>query len=125
MTDPKSNIVCLEQLCSQRLSQRRLILASNRGPIEYHLAKDGQLQARRGSGGVVTALTNLSKYIELSWIASAMGEGDRRVAREAEGKRIKLPSAELQKYLPQILWCVLQSPSLVPATLHVELLSDT
>jgi len=99
MTDPKTNVVCLEQLCSQRLSQRRLILASNRGPIEYHLAKDGQLQARRGSGGVVTALTNLSKYIELSWIASAMGEGDRRVAREAEGKRIKLPSADENLHL--------------------------
>ncbi len=89
-TSPQANEARLEELCRQRLSQRRLILASNRGPIEYHLTRDGQLEARRGSGGVVTALTSLSKYVDLGWIASAMGEGDRRAAREAQDGRIKL-----------------------------------
>ena len=83
----------LIELCSQRLSQRRLILASNRGPVEYYLTEDGQLRSRRGSGGVVTALSSLSKYVELDWIASAMGEGDRQVARRAQGGRFKVPSA--------------------------------
>ena len=81
----------LKKLCSQKLSQRRLILASNRGPIEYHLNEDGQLQGQRGSGGVVTALSSLSKYVELDWIASAMGEGDREVAQRAKGGRFKVP----------------------------------
>jgi len=70
----------LKELCQQRLSPRRLILASNRGPVEYYLTEDRQLGSRRGSGGVVTALTSLGKYVELDWIASTMGEGDRQAA---------------------------------------------
>ena len=54
----------LKELCSQRLSPRQLILASNRGPIEYYLAEDRQLRSRRGSGGVVTALSSLAKYVK-------------------------------------------------------------
>jgi len=82
----------LIELCSQRLAPRRLILVSNRGPVEYYLAPDRQLRSRRGSGGVVTALSSLSKYIELDWIASAMGEGDRLAAQRAQGRRFKAPS---------------------------------
>jgi len=89
----------LGELCSKSLSGRRLILASNRGPIEYHLSQDGQLQAQRGSGGVVTALSGLSKYIEIDWIASAMGEGDRRAAREAEEGCFKLALTGERLYL--------------------------
>ncbi|MFC1893540.1 trehalose-6-phosphate synthase [Chloroflexota bacterium] len=79
----------LRELCSQRLAKRRLIVASNRGSIEYHLTEDGQLQAQRGSGGVVTALNTLSEYVEVEWIASAMGEGDRRAVQRAQNQRIK------------------------------------
>jgi len=81
----------LTELCSRRLSQRRLILASNRGPVEYYLDEGGQLRSRRGSGGVVTALSSLGKYIALDWIASAMGEGDKQVAQRAQGKPFKAP----------------------------------
>lgn len=31
----------LKELCSQRMSSRRIILASNRGPVEHHLTTDG------------------------------------------------------------------------------------
>jgi len=95
----KSNIIRLEELCRSRLAQRRLILASNRGPVDYHLTQNGQLQARRGTGGVVTALSSLSRYIEVDWIASAMGEGDRQVARRAQGGRFRGPSADENLYL--------------------------
>ena len=88
-TDQKSSSARLEELCRQKLSQRRLILASNRGPIEYHITEDKQLQTRRGSGGVVTALTGLSKYLELDWIASVMGAGDRQVARRAQDHGVR------------------------------------
>ena len=80
----------LKELCSQRLSPRRLILASNRGPVEYYLTEDGQLRSRRGSGGMVTALSSLGKYVELDWVACAMGHGDKVVAQRAEGKRFKV-----------------------------------
>jgi trehalose 6-phosphate synthase len=79
----------LRELCRQRLLPRRLILASNRGPVEYYFADDGELRSRRGSGGVVTALSSLSRYVELDWIASAMGRGDREMARRVEGRRFK------------------------------------
>lgn len=89
----------LEELCRQGLSLRRLILASNRGPIEYHITKNKRLRSRRGSGGVVTALSSLAKYVELDWIACAMGEGDRQAARRAQGERFKIPLADENLYL--------------------------
>ncbi len=74
-------------------------MASNRGPIEYHLTEDRQLQARRGSGGVVTALSSVSEHVELQWIASAMGEGDRVMARQTEGGCFKVPLGTENLYL--------------------------
>ena len=98
-TGEEDNSARLRELCSQKLSQRRLILASNRGPIEYYLTEDKRLQARRSSGGVVTALSGLSSYVELDWIVSAVGEGDRQVAQRAPGGRIKVPLAGEKLYL--------------------------
>jgi len=95
----ESSSARLEELCRQRLSSRRLILASNRGPIEYYLTKNKRLRSRRGSGGVVTALSSLAKYVELDWIASAMGGGDRQAARRAQGKRSKVSLAGENLYL--------------------------
>src|SRR3972149_6319705 len=46
----------LEALCQQMLAERRLIIASNRGPLEFSIQDDGSLVSRRGGGGMVTAL---------------------------------------------------------------------
>ena len=81
----------LWELVDGLLSEERLILASNRGPMEYHLQPEGELQAHRGSGGVVTALSGLTNHVEFTWIASAMGEGDRRVAQQHNGGAIRSP----------------------------------
>jgi len=89
----------LKELCRQKLSGRRLILASNRAPIEYYFTEDRQLHSRRGSGGVVTALSSLSRYVELDWIASAMGHGDREVAQRAQEKRFPVPVEGENLYL--------------------------
>ncbi len=89
----------LKELCQQRLSPRRLILASNRGPVEYYFTQDGQLCSWRGSGGVVAALSSLGRYAELDWIASAMGEGDKQAALLAQGKRFKAPIDDGNLYL--------------------------
>jgi trehalose 6-phosphate synthase len=98
-TDQADNEHQLKELCRRRLSQRRLILASNRGPIEYFFTESGELRSRRGSGGVVTALSSLSRYVEIDWIASAMGQGDREVAQRAEGKHLKAPADNDNLYL--------------------------
>ena len=81
----------LGQLCHELLDHRSLILASNRGPIEYQVNDDGKLQGRRGSGGVVSTLSCISQYMDMTWIASAMGEGDRRIAEKTQGGRLKAP----------------------------------
>jgi len=97
--DQEDNDSRLKELCRKRLSSRRLILASNRGPLEYYFAEDGALRSRRGSGGVVTALSSLGRYVKLDWIASAMGRGDREVAQRVEGKCFKAPVGNDNLYL--------------------------
>lgn len=74
----------LRALLDGLLRHERVIVAANRGPMEYHMSPEGEPKAWRGSGGVVTALSSLTNYVDVTWIASAMGEGDRRVA-EAHG----------------------------------------
>ena len=98
LSSPKHDLTSgyLIELCQELFSERRLIQISNRGPVDYRVGKDGTLQLNRGSGGVVTALSAISKYVELTWIASAMGEGDRRVAAEHNGRfQVQLPGQKL------------------------------
>ena len=87
----------LNNLCSTLLSEHSLILASNRGPIEHLVNLQGGYDVRRGSGGVVTALSSLSSILDFTWIASAMGEGDRRIASENSGQKIrsKMPGQKM------------------------------
>src|SRR5919199_1902426 len=58
-----------------------LVLVSNRGPVEY-TASD----VKRGSGGLVTALTGLASHRDAIWVASAMSEHDVEKADEHDGK---------------------------------------
>jgi trehalose 6-phosphate synthase len=62
------------------LGDRRLIIATNRGPVTFTTAADGSLRPRRGSGGLVTALSQVNRHVPLTWVAAAMSEGDRRAA---------------------------------------------
>jgi trehalose 6-phosphate synthase len=64
------------------LSQRPLVLVSNRGPVTF--ADDGTMS--RGTGGLVTALTGLASHRDAVWIASALSAGDVKRAREAQGQ---------------------------------------
>ncbi len=81
----------LNELCAQILSQRRLILVSNRGPVEHQLT-EGRHEPRRGSGSVVTSFSTLVRQFEFTWVSSAMSEGDRSVSRGgASGLSVKSP----------------------------------
>lgn len=91
--------VRLRELCQEILSHRKLIIASNRGPVDYRIDEGGVLKVKRGSGGVVTALSAISQHLELTWIASAMGEGDRRAAAQAGDGRFKAPPPSQNLYL--------------------------
>ena len=63
--------------------RRRLIVVSNRGPLVHGRDGAGERVARRGGGGLVTALDSLAEQHDVTWIASAISEDDRIVAREA------------------------------------------
>jgi trehalose 6-phosphate synthase len=89
----------LHQLCQELSGHRNLIISSNRGPIEYRVDEQGNLRGRRGSGGVVTALSAISQFVDLTWVASAMGEGDRRAAEQAQGERFRAPVPGSNFYL--------------------------
>jgi len=60
--------------------RRKLIVVSNRGPVSYGRAADGTRTARRGGGGLVTALRSLVQYHDVTWLASAITEEDRASA---------------------------------------------
>ncbi len=70
------------------VERRRLIVVSNRGPASFTRDADGKRVARRGGGGLVTALSSLVAHQDVTWIASAMTEEDRAVVDEAGGEAI-------------------------------------
>jgi trehalose 6-phosphate synthase len=65
------------------VGRRKLIVVSNRGPVMFDRASNGERVARRGGGGLVTALRSLVAHHDVTWIASAMSDEDRLVAAES------------------------------------------
>lgn len=61
-----------------------LIIASNRGPVTFSRRANGTFDARKGSGGVVTAVSAIARDRRPIWIAAAMTDGDRLRAEQAE-----------------------------------------
>jgi trehalose 6-phosphate synthase len=62
--------------------RRSLIIVSNRGPVTFDRGPDGERVARRGGGGLVTALRGLVEHHDVTWIAAATTDEDRVVAAE-------------------------------------------
>jgi len=59
-----------------------LLLASNRGPVSYVEGDDGTLQARRGGGGLVSALScAVESGRPAVWVCAALTDADRRAVR--------------------------------------------
>ena len=86
--------------------RRKLIVVSNRGPVSYGRAADGTRTAKRGGGGLVTALRSLVQYHDVTWIASAITEEDRAVsgqtleetARDGSPYKLRLVAHDRQAY---------------------------
>jgi trehalose 6-phosphate synthase len=86
--------------------RRKLIVVSNRGPISYGRGPDGTRTAKRGGGGLVTALGSVVQYHDVTWIASAITEEDRAVAgetldetaRDGSPYRLRLVAHDRQAY---------------------------
>jgi len=65
-----------------------LVLVSNRGPVTFQ--DDGTV--KRGTGGLVTALTGLASHRDAVWIASALTEADAEQARTHGGAPFQVRS---------------------------------
>lgn len=63
------------------LHGRSLLIASNRGAVEFERDRSGELTHKRGAGGLVTALTHVIRRVPGLWVASAISPGDRELVR--------------------------------------------
>jgi trehalose 6-phosphate synthase len=76
-------------LSESTTTRRTLLVVFNRAPVTYSREADGSRVARRGGGGVVTALGGLLAHHDVTWVASAMTDEDRAVAAEHEGSFVE------------------------------------
>ena len=83
---------------------RPLVIVSNRGPLSFGVDAEGELQVRRGGGGLVTALGPAVAGTGALWVAAAISATDRRAVAErgglteAEGFRLQSLVIDLDRY---------------------------
>jgi trehalose 6-phosphate synthase len=102
------------------LGDRRLIIATNRGPVSFATAADGSLRPRRGSGGLVTALGQVGRHVPITWVAAAMSEGDRRAAADpkllrgvaGEDDSVRLRFATVERSVYEQAYNIIANPFL-------------
>src|SRR5260221_11013876 len=80
-----------QTVSSEPIHACRLIVASNRGPVEYQLSHDRTLKPRRGSGGVETSLIDSACRMKTTWEAMSITKADRIAVKEAKQKNGLLP----------------------------------
>jgi trehalose 6-phosphate synthase len=69
---------------------RRLVIAANRGPVSFHSDPSGEPVVTRGPGGLVTVLTELLRAHPGTWVATALGEEEERLADERRAVDVSL-----------------------------------
>src|SRR4051794_33865074 len=89
--------------------RRKLIVVSNRGPVSFARGADGRRVARRGGGGLVTALRSLVTHHDVTWIASVMSEGDAIVAERNGGQAFEESARDGSPYRLRLVWHPLQA----------------
>ncbi|MEN4006193.1 MAG: trehalose-6-phosphate synthase [Methanobacteriaceae archaeon] len=72
------------------LMDKKLIVASNRGPVEFYL-NNGKIEMKRGAGGLVSTLLPFMSEVNGTWVASTMTDGDREVAGKHEKCLVPVP----------------------------------
>jgi len=100
----------------------RLILVSNRGPVEHWFDDSQRIRRREAAGGVASALGAVAKRSPVTWLAAAASEADKavailggkvRIASDSELRLLELPPAAYehfyQSFCNPILWFVQHS----------------
>ena len=86
----------------------RFVIVSNRGPVTFYRSESGEREYSRGAGGLVTALSAVSRSRgDVVWVSSAISEEDVSVAKETlrdgapynvEGLKVALVEHEGEVY---------------------------
>jgi trehalose 6-phosphate synthase len=76
------------QRSGDRVAQ--LLVASNRGPLSFTETPDGELEAQRGGGGLVSGLMQMGGGDKALWVCAALSDADRAAARRAGAGRLDL-----------------------------------
>ncbi|OFW57715.1 MAG: hypothetical protein A2W01_02500 [Candidatus Solincola sediminis] len=86
----------------QYLKDKFVVVASNRGPVEFRTAADGSIRPHRGAGGVVTAMSTALVATDAVWISTAKTPEDIDMARKAPGHRLGMPIDKPQYWVRYI-----------------------
>ncbi len=70
-----------------------MLVASNRGPLSYSSNEKGELVARRGAGGMISALEAHEEPV--TWVCAAMTDGDRAAVRASPDGVLRAGAAHL------------------------------
>lgn len=88
MPEPEAGIpapddfeAALRALGEGRLAGRPVIIASNRGPVEFH-DSEGDVIWRRGQGGLVTAVSAVASRLPATWVSAPLSAADQRLAQQ-------------------------------------------
>jgi trehalose 6-phosphate synthase len=85
-----------------RTNQAELVVVSNRGPLNFHATAEGDLMVRRGAGGLVVTVGPGAQQTGARWIAAALGDADRRAARDglvhSDGFEVQLLAIDQADY---------------------------
>jgi trehalose 6-phosphate synthase len=57
---------------------RNIIIASNRGPIEFGINEEHQIEAYPSTGGMVSLIGETAQRLDATWVALALSKGDRQ-----------------------------------------------
>ena len=101
---------------------RKLIMVSNRGPVEHYFDDAGRIRRREAAGGVATALGSVARQQPITWIASASTDADKtvgildqraQIGRDSDLRLLNLPEKAFQAhygvFCNPILWFVQHS----------------
>jgi len=66
------------------------VVAANRGPVSFHNDPSGEPVVTRGPGGLVTVLTELLRKYPGTWVATAVGDEEERLAAEGRAVEVEL-----------------------------------
>ncbi len=103
------------------LEGRTPIIVSNRGPVTFEI-KNGKAVGKRGSGGLISAISNVCFATAAKWVSAALTPDDRELSRRSssipypprrpsfEIRLVEIPEATYEAYYN--LWDFVEFPKL-------------